>query len=75
MGHLAQYVCTQKLGKHEVDEGTNKQMNPGLYRQVYVNLTESLYKFLDCKPLSFHAEGYERFFSLIKTFKKTASFL
>ena len=32
------------------------------------------FKSLDCKPLPFHTEGYERCFSLVKTLKKTTSF-
>ena len=36
--------------------------------------SQFFFKFLDCKPLPFHTEGYERCFSLVKTLKKITLF-
>ena len=36
--------------------------------------SQFFFKSLDCKPLPFHTEGYERYFSLVKTLKKTTLF-
>ena len=36
--------------------------------------SQFFFKCLDCKPLPFHTEGYERCFLLVKTLKKTTLF-